>query len=505
MAFLAGFANSSERRQADSVGHNGLRMASSKSLVPSAAFTSTASTSAASPDAASDNDDAANDTDRLIFADEAAPAGSLDSTMADTSAAPQPAWKVMLVDDEPAVHQATKVALKFFSFENRPLSFVSAYSAVEARQLIQSHPDTALMLLDVIMETQDAGLQVAKYIREELENSTVRIVLRTGQPGQVPEESVVVNYDINDYKTKLELTQQKLFTTLVSGLRAYRDLKALEESQAALQSFSQNLEALVQRRTQALESEMQEREKAEAALKVYIHALTHDLRNPVTGMTNVLQSLIAHRLADVEPPTASIPLSVLERMNAGCDRQLKMINTLIETHGIEVWGVPLTREPFAIGALIQAVVTDWQLSFEKKRVGISQQVAADLPWVNGDRAQLWRVFENLLGNALKYNPPGIAITISAQQIDGFLRCTIADSGIGIALEQQASIFDLYSRGPSASPTQGLGLGLYICRRIVEAHGGRIGIISELTQGSQFWFNLPITAPLNSKDCSVDAD
>jgi signal transduction histidine kinase len=431
-----------------------------------------------------------DDTDQLIFADEALPAALIDPSSAEVL---PPAWKVMLVDDEPAVHQATKIALKFFSFENRPLSFVDAYSAAEARQLIKSHPDTALMLLDVIMETQDAGLQVAKYIREELENSTVRIVLRTGQPGQVPEESVVINYDINDYKTKLELTQQKLFTTLVSGLRAYRDLTALKESEAALQSFSQNLETLVQLRTQALESEVQEREKAEEALKIYIHALTHDLRNPVTGMTNVLQSLIQHRLAGVEPPSAKIPLSVLERMNAGCDRQLKMINTLIETHGIEIWGVPLTHEPFALPELIQAVIDDWQIGFEKKRVTVIQQIEADLPWVNGDRAQLWRVFENLFGNALKYNPPGITITVSAQPADNFLRCTLHDTGIGIATDQQETIFELYSRGSAASPTQGLGLGLYICRRIVEAHGGKIGIISQLNQGSQFWFDLPIAA------------
>ncbi len=446
----------------------------------------------ASPHSGTPNDE----TDQLIFADETLPATSLKTSSTQAAAAPQPAWKVMLVDDEPAVHQATKIALKFFSFEDRPLSFVDAYSAAEARQLIKSNPDTAIMLLDVIMETQDAGLQVAKYIREELENDTVRIVLRTGQPGQVPEESVVVDYDINDYKTKLELTQQKLFTTLVSGLRAYRDLKALHESQAQLQSFTQNLETLVQLRTQALQSEMQEREKAEEALKVYIHALTHDLRNPVTGMTNVLQSLIQHRLDGVDPPSAKIPLSVLERMNAGCDRQLKMINSLIETHGIEVWGVPLTREPFALSDLIQAVLTDWQLSCEQKRVTVVQQVMADAPWVNGDRAQLWRVFENLLGNALKYNPPGITITVSTQQAQPnspFLRCSVHDNGIGIAPEQQQNIFELYSRGVAASPTQGLGLGLYICRRIIESHGGSIGVSAQLGQGAEFWFDLPLAA------------
>ncbi|MEO0457834.1 MAG: hybrid sensor histidine kinase/response regulator, partial [Cyanobacteria bacterium P01_A01_bin.114] len=435
-----------------------------------------------------------NDPDRLVFADEA------DENQAQSSERLS-AWKIMLVDDEPSVHQATRVALKFFTFEDRPLSFVSAYSAVEAKQLIEAHPDTALVLLDVIMESQDAGLQVAKYIREDLQNQTVRIVLRTGQPGQVPEESVVIDYDINDYKTKLELTQQKLFTTLVASLRAYRDLRALEQSQAALadlnaelQNFNQNLEQIVRDRTQQLEHEVENCEKAETALKIYIHALSHDLRNPVTGMTHVLQSLINRSRRQKDSTTAQIPISILERMNAGCDRQLKMIGSLLETQEIEIWGVALQRAPFQLSALVQAVIEDWQPRFDKKRVTVVQQMASNLPALNGDRYQLWRVFENLIDNALKYNPPGITLRLGAALTAAdWLCCTVADNGVGIDtaqinITQSEALFGLYSRG--GSPTQGLGLGLYICRRIIEAHGGKIGMTHPPGNGVEFWFTLP---------------
>ncbi|MGC1307084.1 MAG: hybrid sensor histidine kinase/response regulator [Phormidesmis sp.] len=436
------------------------------------------------------------DDDLLVFADESEPS----TAAAAANKRSKAAWKILLVDDEPAVHQATRVALKFFSFEDRPLNFVSAYSAAEAKALIASHPDTALVLLDVIMETQDAGLQVARFIREKLGNHTVRIVLRTGQPGQVPEASVVMDYDINDYKTKLELTQQKLFTTLVASLRGYRDLVALEQSRATLKSFNQNLETLVHMRTQALEHEVEEREQAQAALKVYVHALTHDLRNPVTGMNALLQSFIQQRLSGDTPPSISIPLSVLKRMKAGCDRQLKMINTLLESHAIEIWGVSLQSEPVDVRSLIASVVEDWQPQFERKRVQVVQQVPANLPVLPGDRAQLWRVFENLISNALKYNPPGITLTIEVAWIEesaivaSHLHCTLSDDGVGIDAEQCEGIFELYSRGNRISPTRGLGLGLYICRRIVEAHGGSIGVTSQLQQGTQFWFDLPLCAP-----------
>ncbi|MGB3300370.1 MAG: HAMP domain-containing sensor histidine kinase, partial [Phormidesmis sp.] len=251
----------------------------------------------------------------------------------------------------------------------------------------------------------------------------------------------------------------------------------------------------------ALESEVQEREKAEESLKVYVHALTHDLRNPVTGMSHVLQSLGQQQLVGEDPPSAKIPLSVLARMQSGCDRQLKMINTLIETYNIEIWGVPIHRQPFDPSELIQAVVEEWQLSFKKKRVTITLQIDPDLPWIEGDRDQLWRVFENLLGNAIKYNPPGITLTIRAERSQWFLRYSLSDNGIGIPYDQQSALFDLYSRGTSESsishstpnPTQGLGLGLYISRRIVEAHGGNIGVISQPGKGAQFWFDLPIVA------------
>ncbi len=146
-------------------------------------------------------------------------------------------WKILIVDDEPEVHAVTKLALSDFSFQGKNLAFFSAYSGAEAKQLIAEHPDAAIMLLDVVMETDDAGLLVASYIREQLHNEHVRIILRTGQPGQAPERQVIINYDINDYKSKTELTAQKLFTVIMSSLRSYRDILSLEQSRLGLEKI----------------------------------------------------------------------------------------------------------------------------------------------------------------------------------------------------------------------------------------------------------------------------
>ena len=137
-------------------------------------------------------------------------------------------WKIMMVDDDTQVHQVTKLALRRFRFQGRRLSFLSAYSGQAAIELLQTHPDISIILLDIVMETSDAGLRVIEQVRNVMGNRSIQIVVRTGQPGEAPEEFVVLNYAINDYKTKIELTQQKLFTTLVTGLRAHQAIRELE-------------------------------------------------------------------------------------------------------------------------------------------------------------------------------------------------------------------------------------------------------------------------------------
>lgn len=160
----------------------------------------------------------------------------------------QAGWKVMIVDDEPEVHRITKITLSKFEFDNRPIEFLHAYSAAQARELLAKTPDVALLLLDVVMEVDHAGLDVVKFVREDLQNKMVRIVLRTGQPGQAPEDDVVTNYDINDYKDKTELTSQKLRTLLRASLRSYRDIRTLESNRQGLEKVIEASKGIFEKR-----------------------------------------------------------------------------------------------------------------------------------------------------------------------------------------------------------------------------------------------------------------
>lgn len=152
-------------------------------------------------------------------------------------------WHVLIVDDEPAVHEVTKLVMAGFEMDGRPLHFTHCYSAQEARDVLSQPNDIALILLDVVMETEHAGLDLAKHIRDTIGNLNVRIVLRTGQPGQAPEEQVIKDYDINDYKEKTDLTRRRLITVFYAGLRAYRDLMRIEH---ARQGLKRSIEAISQ-------------------------------------------------------------------------------------------------------------------------------------------------------------------------------------------------------------------------------------------------------------------
>jgi CheY-like chemotaxis protein len=167
--------------------------------------------------------DQADDSGELFFTESAAD----ETPQAQASEQEKEKWKILIVDDEEDIHSVTRIALKGFTFRGRSIEFYDAYSAKEAEDVLKEHPDMALILLDVVMETSNAGLDLVKVIREKLGNKVTQIIIRTGQPGQAPEREVIVSYEINDYKTKTELTSFKLFTVALASLRAYDSMQQI--------------------------------------------------------------------------------------------------------------------------------------------------------------------------------------------------------------------------------------------------------------------------------------
>ncbi|MEP6517749.1 PAS domain-containing sensor histidine kinase [Microcoleus vaginatus] len=276
---------------------------------------------------------------------------------------------------------------------------------------------------------------------------------------------------------------------------------------------------------EGLIEDITQRKQAQESLRMFIHALSHDLRNPVAGMLMVLKNWQT-KTGD----SIAIPRSILERMIQGSEQQLRLINSLLEVHAGELRGLVLHCESVDLRAVVEAAATDLEPLMNEGKATFKNLVPDDLPAVKADKTQLWRVLSNLIANALKHNRPGLNLTVSAQVIkadklsinqstakqdidklpltnpqspitnfpspipnspSSMIYCTVEDDGVGILPEQCEHLFDLYVRGDRSRHSVGLGLGLYLCRQIIGAHGGQIGVISTPGAGASFWFTLPL--------------
>lgn len=263
----------------------------------------------------------------------------------------------------------------------------------------------------------------------------------------------------------------------------------------------QDLQLAVQERTQWLEQEMHERQTAQESLQLYSHAINHDLRNLVMGISSVVQGILFQTFGkDTEQHSTSetsnvitVEPAALTLIQTSCDRQLNLMNALMTEESSDIWRVALQLQTIHL----QNLTADLQKSYKAKLASstIHNCIPTDLPPIKADPSQLQRVFENLIENALKYNPDRVDITLDARvevSDSPMIRCTVQDNGVGIDSQKINSLFGVYTRGQSDTHFTGYGLGLYICRKIIEAHGGTIGVETSADGGATFWFLLELS-------------
>jgi signal transduction histidine kinase len=430
------------------------------------------------------------------------------------------AWKVAIVDDDANVHQATKLALKNFVFENKSLIFFSAYSGSEAKELAAKHPDIAFILLDVVMETNDAGLQVVQYIREELKNRNIQIILRTGQPGEAPEESIIVAYNINDYKLKTELTRQKLITAVISALRAYQNAIALETQANNLTQALHNLEKT---QLQLIETEKM------SSLGHLVTGIAYEINNPlgwISGNLSLLEESVTdllhlvdshHQICpnicdEVTSELKDIDLEYLHddlpKLIASTKEGVDRLHQL--SNGLRTFSRTKTsaKLPLNIHESIDCalLIIKHRLKGNKNHPTIEiLKEYGNIPLGKCLSGQLNQVFMNLLNNAIdavkesnqgrsfaeiQAHPNQITIQTAIEDETNIV-IRIRDNGAGMpeAVKQQA--FEPFFT--TKSNNQASGLGLAIARQIVvEKHGGSIEVKSSPEVGSEFAIVLPIT-------------
>ncbi|WP_069471016.1 ATP-binding response regulator [Candidatus Marithrix sp. Canyon 246] len=408
-------------------------------------------------------------------------------------------WEILIIDDEEDVHQLTHFVLDDYSYQGKKLKFVSAYSAEEAKLVFDQHPNMAVIFLDVVMETNDAGLKLVEYIRERLNNHLVRIILRTGQAGYAPEKQVIIKYDINDYKNKTELTDQKLFTVMTSSLRNYSDIKTIE-------SYRHHLEDKVAERTLEL------KEKNEILLQLnqqltnlnkekneFLSIAAHDLKNPLSAIQS-LAGIIHHSLDNLSKDKLIEFASMIEFSSR---KMFSLIKNLLDVNAIESKNIHFSFNTYNFNSCLQTVLKNYIETAKKKQITLEYQVKEQQNYsIFVDENALYQILDNLISNAIKYSPIGKTVCINLFEDANVVRCEIQDQGTGIEKQEQALLFGKFAR-LTPQPTAGehsTGLGLFIVKKLVTAMKGKVWCESEFGEGSKFIveFQNPLASKLHTE-------
>jgi signal transduction histidine kinase len=262
-----------------------------------------------------------------------------------------------------------------------------------------------------------------------------------------------------------------------------------------LAALNINLERQVEERTAQLQQKMQELEELHRVKDVVLHTVAHDLRTSVMGNLMVLKHLLKNQGlgTGIESISSLIPVSgsIIRRMIQGNDRQLEMLDSLLEIHSSEKKGVILNRQQIRFNTLLELILAEVQPILAQNQGTLTNLLPKDLPLVMADVNQLQKVITNLLTYCLRHNPPGLHLTLKAQVKPGHICTHIQDQSTTMSKLECDRLFDLHIRDPQSPCSTSISLKMYLCQQIIQAHGGKIGVISKHHHGLDFWFTLPI--------------
>lgn len=438
-------------------------------------------------------------------------------------------WQLLVVDDDEQMHQITRLVLNNYQYEAKHLQLFHAYGKDQAISILRDNPNICVILLDVVMSRDTEGLECVKEIREELNNTDVRIILRTGQPGNHPEQEVMLNYDINDYKSKTELTKERLFTSITAAIRTYQHLVKLEAMQQELINFNEQLEHKITLRTSQLEAQnaklqhalkelsntkqqlidqQQQLVQSEklASIGQLAAGVAHEINTPLGYVSSNFETLsdyiIEYRDAwqsiTALAPEAANKIAAkhdlafiaedVESLNTSIASGLKRIKTIsgdlghfskMEKRAID--GVDINEDviQLAINMVCPEVKPDIQLNF----------LPGNLAKITAMPIELTQVLVNLLMNANDAISKVGVIEVTSYQKQGKVVIVVKDNGCGMSDTTMNKLFDPFFTTKEVG--EGTGLGLSVSHKIIESHNGVLSVTSEVGVGSEFTIELPI--------------
>jgi signal transduction histidine kinase len=388
-------------------------------------------------------------------------------------------WVVLVIDDEQGVLDITYNVLKRFHFKGRSLQFEYATSLQEAIKIYQEHPKAAVALVDCTMEKNTSGLDFINFIRNQEKNTTIQLVLRTGQPGFAPENDVLNSYEINDYLSKTELTSNKLKHRMISYLRAYENLVTISQQNIALQKANEKISI----QNDALE----ELDKIKDS---FLSFVSHELKAPLRASQGITQLILSNNTIDKK---LSEDIKLIESCN---QRMELLVGDLIDSAMIRLNEFRVEFSTENLFTTVQAIMPNLLILSKyldkDNKVIIKNSIADNFPLTDFDSSRIQQVITNLVYNALKYTESGM-VEITAKQSDDKIIVSVIDTGQGIREEDIPKLFDMFTQANTLTmkSQEGLGLGLCIAKKIIESHHGDLKVSSKIGTGSCFSFEIPV--------------
>ena len=407
-------------------------------------------------------------SDMMVFADESSAAALEEDT-----------WKLFIVDDDKDIHEITKLALKDLKFKDKAISFESAYSAEEAITKLKQNPQFSIVLLDIGMETADAGLDVASFIRQQLNDDLTRIIIRTGQPGDVPEKEIIDNYDINDYKSKTELTIEKLFTSIRTAIAQYDQINELAQLNEDLEERIKDALDIQQKQQEALF--LQDRTVQMGEL---LNMLAHQWRQPLSRISAVTTQLkFSLALGEIDAEEFNKQVDGIEKYTHELSETIEEFRTVYEPSKL--------AENTPVCALLEKSASIINSTFKEKKIQVDVICDKEEKGFFTSTA-LYQVLLSLLRNSqeafIQEEIDKPLITISTARKDGLLQVFVQDNAGGIPEENLSKIFDPYFS--TKSQKNGHGLGLYMSKSVIEQNCNGTLEVENKNGGCCFTITLP---------------
>lgn len=380
-----------------------------------------------------------------------------DDNQSMTNAADTARWKILVVDDDPEFQRKIYQSLANFAYKQQSVAVLHAQSFTEANACLSKHSDLSLVLVNETLESDEAGLKVARRIRSELKNDRVRIVFFTEQNGSTSEQDAIQNYGINECRSKPEMTAERLHSIVQASLSTY-------ETVVELATTNQQLEELNEE------------------MAHFSFAASHELQTPLRAIARFAQ-LIDRDYTRVLDATGK---DYLKFIVSGVKTMETLIQDLLDlSGGSREWQA---LKPVDCNVVLREAYKRLAGVIYSRSANIE---IAEMPMVMGHERDLTRLFQNLIDNALKYQPGHRpSVKVWAERVGDDWKFFVKDKGIGIDPAYHLAVFKPFKRLHSADEYPGNGVGLALCSRVMRRYGRRVELDSRLGEGAIFSLSLP---------------